>query len=152
MKHYLAIAFAALGFVARSIDAAVPAKPLPNETLLLSGAIPGSWSNIRTVRCDLKTGAGQAHVVLMGAVNGAAWTLSLDIGPYKGPGSYDSKIARATTVDLGDGSHNPNTYFDSTGDGYASITVAVGGRSGTVHAVLQSDTGRSVRIDGPWKC
>lgn len=157
MKHHPVILLVAIGLTVGATGIAAPSRTppapkamaSPGEGLAFSGAVAGSWSHTGVRQCDFKT--GQARAAFVGTLSGTAWTLSLEIRSYKGPGTYDSKIARTTAVDLDDGNHNPNTYFSST-DGAAQITVAAGGKSGTLEALLQSDTGRRVRVSGSWRC
>lgn len=154
VKYHLAILFAVLGFAAMLSDAAAyPALPdSPNETLVFSGAVIGSWNQTQATRCDFNPKSGPAGAAFTGTMGGGTWVLSLGIGSYKGPGTYDTKNMRNITVVLDDGSHNPNTFFNLTGAGSALITVAAKEKSGTLEALLWSDTGRSVKISGAWKC
>jgi hypothetical protein len=123
-----------------------------DRPLVLNGAVIGSWTTTRTVKCVMNVRTGKAVATLVGTVNATAWTLSLSIDSYKGPGSYGGRETRDIRVALDDGSRNPNTYFSSGLGAPVTITVGRDGKSGTVEARLLSDTGRSVTVQGAWKC
>jgi hypothetical protein len=161
VKYNLAILLTALSLSAMLSDAAAPSQTLPaasktppssSEALVFSRTVTGSWSQTVVAQCDFNSRTGKGRATLAGTVSGGSWTFSLDIGSYRGPGNYDAKKKGNVAVVLGDGSHNPNTHFTSTGSGSASITVAANEKSGTVEALLWSDTGQSVRISGSWRC
>lgn len=152
VKHNLAILFTALSLSVALSSTTEVTQASSGEALMFSGAVTGSWSQTRVVQCDFKSRAGRARAAFAGSVSGGSWTFSLDIGPYKGPGTYDAKGARNIGAVLDDGRHNPNTSFSSAGAGSALITVAADEKSGTVQALLWSDTGRWVRISGSWRC
>ncbi len=165
MKQNLTIFFTALGFWAALASTTAPSQTLPTSSntpasartssgggLVFSGAAVGSWSQTRAVQCDFSARGRRGRAALVGAVTGEAWTFSLDIGSYAGPGTYNAKDTRNIRAVLDNGSHNPNKFFTSAKAGSVLITVAANEKSGTVQAQLWSDTGQQVRISGSWMC
>ena len=152
MKHNLTIFIAALGLLAVLASIAASAETSAGGGLVFSGVVTGSWNQARAAQCELKARGGRARVALVGAVIGKAWTLSLDIGSYKGPGPYNAKDRWDIRAVLDDGSHNPNEFFTSAKVGSVLIKIGESEKSGTVEAELWSDTGRRVKVSGSWTC
>lgn len=79
-------------------------------------------------------------------LNGQAYSLSITLASYHGPGSYSLPPDRISlhTVGIGPGSQ----FFGSTS---GTVTVAGGDNSGTVDANLTGDSG-TVHVTGAWSC
>ena len=153
----------ACGSAARVISGAAPSPgvsappsvastPTPRPTpapagtrLRISGTLSGTVNGASAFGQCGRTANGEGGDLRF-QFNGQAYSLSITVAAYHGPGSYPLPPDRVSlhTLGIGPGSQ----FFGSTS---GAVTVAAGDASGSVDANLTGDSG-TVHVTGTWSC
>ena len=114
--------------------------------LTFSGAVAGSVASAAPSGTCGRAGSGAAGADLRFQLNGRAYSLSIELPSYHGPGTYPLPPDRASlhTTTIGPGSQ----FFGSQS---GTVTVLPGDAAGTIDADLAGDAG-SVHVSGTWSC
>lgn len=131
---------------ATSTPAATPSpSPTPGTRLSISGAVSGAVTGASPFGQCGKTANGDG-ADLRFQLNGQAYSLSIVVAGYHGPGSYSLPPERVSlhTLAIGPGSQ----FFGSTS---GTVTVGAGDSSGTIEATMTGDNG-TVHVTGAWSC
>jgi hypothetical protein len=135
-----------------SAPPSVASTPTPTPTstpagtrLTITGSINGSVNGATAFGQCGRAANGEGGDLRF-QFNGLAYSLSITVAAYHGPGSYPLPPDRVSlhTLGIGPGSQ----FFGSTS---GTVTVSAGDSSGTVDAQLTGDNG-AVHVTGTWSC
>ncbi|HEX4212565.1 MAG TPA: hypothetical protein VIA06_04460 [Candidatus Dormibacteraeota bacterium] len=128
--------------------AASPSRPTPTPTpttsVAVSGTVTGSSGPAHsTGPCGL--GQGGLAATFDVSLDGQPYQLVIELLDYHGPGSYQMPPDRASLRQSSSGA----TAFYASQSG--TLTVASGGRSGTISGDLVGNAG-TIQLHGTWSC
>lgn len=128
-----------------SITATATPAPTPGTRLSVTGTVSGSVAGAAPAGACGRTPNGDG-ADLRFQLNGQAFSLSIELGDYHGPGSYPLPPDRVSlhTLSIGPGSQ----FFGSQS---GTVTVGAGDASGSLDAVLAGNSGQ-VHVTGSWSC